>query len=85
MRITTNKQPREFIECPTSEDREFFDYLSKEETTGFFRFHGFVYHLSQFERFNDPYWTGVFSTSMTTGVLVKLLEDGRLIVGTYQS
>jgi len=85
MRVHTNKQPREFIENPTEEDREFFDWVPKEETTGFFRYHGSVYHLSQFMRYEDPYWTGVFNSSMTTGVLVKLLDDGRLIVGSYQS
>lgn len=85
MHVRTNKQPREFIECPTEEDRRFFDWLSPEETTGFFRYQGDVYHLSQFERFDDPYWTGVFNTSMTTGRLVKLLDDGRIIVGAYRA
>lgn len=84
MLVRTNKKPREFLEAPTASDKGKFDYLPKDEDQGFFRFKGSVYHLSQFMRYPDPYWTGVYNSSMTTGVLVKLLDDGRLIVGTYQ-
>jgi len=83
MRVRTNRQPREFLEAPTAQDRAEFDYLPPEEDSGFFCFRGNVYHISQFERISDPYWTGAFVTSMTTGVLVRILSDGRIIVGTF--
>lgn len=84
MMVRTNHQPREFLEAPTAQDKAEFDYLPANESVGFFRFKGSVYHLSQFERFPDPYWTGIYNSSMTTGVLVKILNDGRFVVGTYQ-
>jgi hypothetical protein len=84
MKIRTNHQPRDFLDVVTVKDRARFDYLPADDDTGFFRYKGTVYHLSQFIRYPDPYWTGVYNSSMTTGVLVRILTDGRFVVGTYR-
>lgn len=84
--IRTNNQPREFLDSITSAERAKFDWLSPEETSGFFRFQGDVYHLGQFVNVNGslPGWDGMCPTSATTGVLVKI-TDGKVIVGIYRS
>lgn len=83
VKVRTNRVPRDSLESITEEERKKFDWLPKEETIGFFRFHGEVYHLSQFERYQDDYWHGVYQTSMTTGMLVRVEKNDQVIVGTY--
>ena len=83
--IKTNNVPREVGVDLTPEERAAFDWVQGDE--GFFRFHGEPYHLSQFERVppgSQPGWDGVHPTSMTTGVLVRLVDGGeKVVVGTW--
>ena len=85
--IKTNRVPRPLVDDygMTAKELAWFDWVSPENrSTGFFRFKGELYHLSQFLRMEDPYWHGVLNTSMTTGVLVHAEPDGEaVVVGTF--
>jgi hypothetical protein len=86
--VTTNGVPRGFIDREelTPKEKEYFDWVNPEDSFGFFRFHGEVYHLSQFERISGaiPGWDGFHPTSISTGVLIKI-KDEQIIVGSYQA
>lgn len=86
MTIKSNRQVRSFLLSVSKVERQKFPWVHREESNGFLRYQGELYHLSQFERIPtgaQPGWDGVFATSMTTGIVIKVLEEGYRI-GTYQ-
>ena len=74
-----------------AEIRQQFDYLTDTEfeDESFISYKGHVYALSDFMRVNvEPdspmaAWHGVAADSYFSGVLVKLLDDGDVIMATY--
>ena len=97
--IVTNNAPRNIIygyELPESA-RIDFDYIDADE----FHYHNFVlykgnyYDLSDFMRI-EPHnsfncitefqnWSGYHGESYFSGVLIKLVDDERVIMGRYYS
>tara|TARA_R100001129_G_scaffold159072_1_gene123120 strand:- start:169 stop:510 length:342 start_codon:yes stop_codon:yes gene_type:complete len=94
--ITTNHHVREFLfqwDVPDDVLDSQFEHLdSFEATTGFFKYRGWWYHVSDFVRISgvdnlnnqfEP-WDGYSSDSFFSGVLIKLHRDGETYtVGTY--
>jgi hypothetical protein len=88
--IKSNQVPRDTLDWHDLSPKEQaeFDWLD-QEATGFFRYRGDVYHLGQFERIPEggtwfSGWDGSQATSMTTGLLVRLVGE-QVVVGTWQS
>ena len=73
--------------------RQQFDYLTDEEfeNEDFITYRGFTYAMSDFMLVNaepdSPMydWHGVAADSYFSGVLIKLCDDGDVIVGRYCS
>ena len=73
--------------------RQQFDYLTDEEfeNESFINYKGYVYAMSDFMRVNvtsdSPMydWHGVAADSYFSGVLIKLCDDGDVIMGRYYS
>jgi len=97
MNIRTNNIPRDVIYDHelTRDERRDFDYLdwtamdNGQDSASFFRFRGELYDLSTFTRVEPGGeldalgWQGVSADSMSSGTLVKFVEDGeRVVVGT---
>ena len=91
--IKTNNRPRPVIygfELSAKERAE-YDFLDDIDCCQFFRYKGYVYHLSDFMRIGKNNtdlagWHGYHSDSFFSGVLVKLSDDGEAVtVGTYYS
>jgi len=96
--IKTNNQPRNLC-CladfsPKQQDkiRADFDWLAGiDEDNCFFSYRGAVHHLLEFTRLNAaPHedlhgWHGMAADSYFSGTLIKILDDGQLIVGRYAS
>lgn len=79
--LKTNHNWRPFLtraDVPKDVLSSQFDWLSPEETFGFIRYQGQWNHLSQFERTPASLegWTGYWASSMTTGLAVKVSNDG---------
>ena len=95
--ITTNSVPRNIIygyELPESV-RPDFDYIDAEDFDGhaFIQYKGRYYDLSDFMRI-EPHnsfncitefqnWSGYQGESYFSGVLIKWVDDERVIVGRY--
>lgn len=65
----------------TEEERKEFSYIDTSETTSwddaeFFRYHGTVYDLGEFEACDVKGWDGQHVDSFFSAVLVKLGHDG---------
>jgi len=60
-----------------------FDWTKEE--TGYFRYNGTWYHLSQFMRLPKAHeWQGYHSDSAWTGIFIRVSSDGETFqVGTY--
>lgn len=85
--IKTNHQPRPLLDWQDLSSKEKADLQHAKLGTGFFRFKGAAYTLSDFERLptgSMPGWDGSMATSATTGVLVAASEDS-VVVGTWQA
>ena len=91
MSITTNNQPRDllsfwdFSEKDQRTIRKEFDWMEDlESQTGFFKYKGWFYHLSQFTRTSERSelvsWDGSKAESWSCGVLVKLTSDCEQVV-----
>jgi hypothetical protein len=75
--------------------RRDYDYLTDEEfeNEDFIDYRGQVYAMSDFMRFNfipevddeSPYhqWDGYINDTYFSGVLIKLCDDGDVIMGRY--
>ena len=86
--VTTNHHVREFLymwDVPYGVLCDQFEHLdSFEATTGFFKYRGWWYHVSDFMRTPMEGWDGAAPDSFFSGVLIKLHEDGETYtVGTY--
>ena len=76
-----------------AEIRKQFDYLSDTEfeDESFIQYRGDVYVMSDFLRVNEDGdlanlgWHGYSSDSFFSGVLIKLCDDGDVIMGRYYS
>tara|TARA_R100000329_G_C7608221_1_gene215772 strand:- start:968 stop:1252 length:285 start_codon:yes stop_codon:yes gene_type:complete len=88
MLILTNNHEREFLyRCDLSDD-EVGQFEWSEDETGFIRYKGCAYHLSEFLRVPDSDeststfsgWQGYKTDSFFSGVLIRISEDG----DTYQ-
>ena len=99
MHITTNNQPRELVcfwELTDKEQqiaRARFDWMDDiERETGFFKYRGEIFNVSQFTRVvpaaSHPLkdWHGHHADSHFSGTLVRLSDNGgSVIVGRYLS
>lgn len=92
MEIRTNNVPRLLkygYEMPENLRTE-FDYIEEEDfaTHDFFIFKGQWYDLAEFMRCDSEHfkgWDGYASDSYFSGVLVRILDDERVVVGQYFS
>ena len=82
MTITTNNIPRDllsfwdFSEADQRTIRSEFDWMEDiESETGFFKYKGDIYNLSDFTRGGAEGWDGSLAQSWSCGVLVKLSSD----------
>lgn len=93
--VITNNVPRDVLwglELSEKERAE-FDYLNPDELdyATFFRYKGEVYDLGEFMRIDEPVssifkgWDGYSSDSFFSGVLVRYVDDGQIVVGRYYS
>lgn len=79
----------------SEKERDEFDYLESDQLdhTTFIRYKGEVYDLNEFMRI-DSYvssncqfdgWYGYASDSFFSGVLIRYVGDGQVVVGRYYS
>lgn len=91
MNIVTNYHKRDLIygwELDSLEDWQ-------SESDMFFRYRGNLYCLSEFLRYPSMWggklpdefkgWDSYMSDSFFSGILIKLVDDDQIIVGTYYS
>lgn len=96
--IKTNNVPRDYsygMEFSGKERQEMleqFDYLSEEEFNqqSFIKYKGYWYDLGEFMRVDSQSelckWQGYRSDSISTGIVVRYVEDNeRIVMGTYCS
>ncbi len=82
--VKTDRKWHDFVyryDVPPKVLKSEFDWISSDEVDHFFKYHGWWYHLSQFERLpsESPLaadWDGFQSTSVSTGDLIKVSTDG---------
>lgn len=82
-------------DAETAKLRRQFDYLTDTEfeDTQFVAYKGYYYSLGDFMRFNfipdvddnSPYhgWHGYHADSYFSGILIKVLDNGDVIMGRY--
>lgn len=94
MEVKTDNKWKSFKyrnEVPAKVLKSEFDYLSEDDSDGFFQYRGVWYHLSGFMRVNSnsPFpkpWIGYAGDSFFSGVLIQVSDDGEQYrVGTYFS
>lgn len=92
MNIRTNHQWRQFkyrYEVPASVLAREFDYLTEDDSDGYFQYRGIWYHTSQFMRCGamiPGQWDGFQGDSFFSGVLIRLSSDGESYqVATYHT
>ena len=93
--IKTNNQPRDLLSVwdfdihDQFQIRKDFDWLEDlENDSCFFKYRGTIHHLRDFLRCNaDAFddWHGVSADTYFSGTLIKVLDDGQIIVGSYCS
>ena len=96
--ITTNNTPRDLFSLSElsllpeiqQQIRNDFDWLEDlEESCCFFSYRGTIHHLENFLHVNaesgsDFYgWHGAEADTYFSGTLVKVLDDGQVIVGRW--
>lgn len=91
----TNHVPRWLIDAHelTDKERQQFHYLEWDRidaghrSATFFRFKGKLYDLAEFVSVPDALkpWDGYSHDSAFSGVVVKLVDDDKVIVGQYFS
>lgn len=93
IKIRTDNQWHDFVyryDVPASVLADQFDWLDEDTDDGFFRYRGYWYHLSQFERTggSDEFkgWDGYQGDSYFSGILIKVSGNvEQYKVGTYTS
>jgi hypothetical protein len=94
MNIRTNHQPREWLyrsDVPESVLADQFDWLDPDNDHGFVCYQKTWYHVSQFMRVEPNGdlallgFDGYEGHSYSSGVLVKLMDDDRVIMASYCS
>lgn len=92
--IRTNYRPRLLIDDYqlTPKEREEFDYLdwgaieAGTASATFFRYKGQLYNLGEFMCCSGlEGWDGQMADSYFSGLVVKIVDDERIIVGQYFS
>ena len=90
MKIITNNKPRQLVYGYelTSAQKSDFDYLEDEiDGERFVQYQGMIIHIGEFVRTSDNSeeskagWQGVHALNAFCGVLVKLIGNGRVVVG----
>ena len=88
--IITNNQPRNLIYGYelTDKEREDFDYIDEDEIDGhdFVRYRGNVYDIGEFmlcqdEDLTSQGWTGYFTDSAFSAILIKYYDQDEVIMG----
>ena len=91
MQITTNNVPRNLIygyELPEYVKKD-FDYLENINDSEFFQYRGQYYDIGEFmtcaniEQFIG--WHAYSSDSFFSGILIKFVSSGSIIVGRYSN
>jgi hypothetical protein len=95
MNIRTNHQPREWLyrsDVPESVLDDQFDWLDPDNEYGFICYQKTWYHVSEFMRFGYPQsgvseygYHAYLNHSMSSGVMIKLVDDDRVIMATFSS
>lgn len=89
MKITTNNKPRALIYGYqlTEKEKQDFDWLNDIDSEQFVQYQGMIIHIGEFVRLSDDSeeskagWYGVHGLNAFCGVLVKLIGNGRVVVG----
>lgn len=89
MKIITNNKPRQLVYGYelTDKQKTDFDYLDDIDCEQFAQYQGMIIHIGEFMRLYDDSeeskagWHGVHGLNAFCGVLVKLLDNGRIVVG----
>lgn len=89
MKIITNNKPRQLVYgCELTEKQaQDFDYLEDIDSEQFVQYQGMIIHIGEFMRLSGDSkeskagWHGVYGLNAFCGVLVKLLDNGRVVVG----
>jgi len=90
--VRTNHVPRDIIDAweLSEQEREEFDYLDwpaierGEASASFVRYRGTLYDLGEFmlpETHDLQCWDGYLSETFFSAIVVKYVDDGRVIVG----
>lgn len=100
MRIETNNVPRDIVDAweLSEKERKEFDYLdwekieAGEDSASFFRYRGRTYDLGEFQTTGtlSPVsgftgWHGYMADSFFSAIVVKYVDDERIVVGTAYS
>ena len=89
MKIVTNNQPRAMVfgyEL-TEKQRAEFDYLDDIDVEDFIKYQGMIFHIGDFLRLSDDSeeakqgWHGVYPLNAFCGVLVKMLDNEKVVIG----
>lgn len=89
MKIITNNKPRQLVYGYelTEKEKQDFDYLEDIDSEDFVRYQGMIIHIGEFMRLSDDSeeskagWHGVHGLNAFCGVLVRLLDNGHIVVG----
>ena len=89
MKIITNNKPRQLVYGYelTDNQKSDFDYLEDIDGEQFVQYQGMIIHIGEFMRLSGDSeeskagWHGVHGLNAFCGVLVKLLDNGRIVVG----
>ena len=97
--VRTNNVPRDVIDAweLTADERAEFDYLDwpaierGEDSASFFRYKGELHDLGEFMVWDNPAsptrgnWDGFRSDSFFSGLVVRYVDDERVVVGLVMS
>lgn len=89
MKIITNNKPRQLVYGYelTEKEKQDFDWLNDIDSEQFVQYQGMIIHIGEFMRLSGDCqeskagWNGVYGLNAFCGVLVKLLDNGRVVVG----
>lgn len=88
MKIITNNVPRNMLYGYELSEKQKADFdLENIDSEDFIRYQGMIMHIGEFMRLSDDSeeakqgWHGVYTLNAFCGVLVKTLDNGRVVVG----